>query len=189
MEYRNFLQLLFRQIDRKKLTAWDLFYFPEYFLGEKQRYWSYCFATAVQEHTSEPALSVPSQTHGPVEFPRGRVPGQCEASASIGTAVTEAISLWDCLAEFSKQKWWFLTPGALESSSPGKEFWFFSVLSRPLNSSSACVRAPGGVVHTHISKAQQMLENLGYILFLGIVSVLSAPWRLSLCLLLMPPIG
>lgn len=39
MEYRNFLQLLFRQIDKKKLSAWDLFYFPEYFLGEKQRYW------------------------------------------------------------------------------------------------------------------------------------------------------
>lgn len=37
MECRNFLQLLFRQIDRKKLSAWDLFCFPEYFLGEKQR--------------------------------------------------------------------------------------------------------------------------------------------------------
>lgn len=39
MEWRNFLQLLFQQIVRKKLSARDLICFPGYFLGEKQRYW------------------------------------------------------------------------------------------------------------------------------------------------------
>lgn len=39
MEWGNFLQLLFQQIVRKKLSARDRICFSEYFLSEKQRYW------------------------------------------------------------------------------------------------------------------------------------------------------
>lgn len=186
MECRNFLQPLFQQIDRKKLSAWDLLCFPEYFLGEKQGTGLKSLLCHIcSEHTSEPALAVPSQTQGPVEFPRGSEPGQCEAPASAGTAATAAPH-----EEIVEQSFLSRNDG----------FWHSGHCKVPLLArcsgpflSCQVTWAPAlpapehqEELLTHISKAQQILENLGYILFLDVTSVLGAPWRLSVCLLLVP---